>query len=107
MVRHGRTLIGMVLCLGASSVFASERLAITGAIWKPDRSELRIEGYSERVDDVVLLRDAETKKLLGSAAVRGDGKWMLKVLHPTSVPTRLAVTCGKETKECAVEKTVP
>jgi hypothetical protein len=95
---------GMIGWLGGTSAFAAgERLEIALATWTWQKSELRIEGFSSRVDEVVLLRDADTRSLLGSAAVRGDGKWLLRIRNPRAVPSRLQATCGKELRECVVE----
>jgi hypothetical protein len=82
---------------------ASEKLAITSAVWKAEKAELRIEGRSQHVDAVVLVRDANTKKLIGSAAVRADGKWMLKIRDPNFVPNRTRADCEGAGDECAVQ----
>jgi hypothetical protein len=81
---------------------ASEKLAITSAVWKAEKAELRIEGLSKHVDAVVLVRDADSRKLIGSAAVRADGKWMLKIRNPNFVPSRTRADCEGAGDECAV-----
>jgi hypothetical protein len=95
---------GMLGWLGGPSAFAAgERLEIAHATWARQKSELRIEGFSSRIDEVVLLRDADTRSLLGSAAVRRDGKWLLRIRNPKAVPSRLQAACGTELRECVVE----
>ncbi len=104
MLRVRPAILALLGCLSVSPAFSGGKLLVTQATWKAERSELLIEGTSDKVDDVVLLRDAATKAFVGSAAVRRDGKWLLKVKHPNSVPARLTVVCGKDSKECTVEK---
>ncbi|MBI5014306.1 MAG: hypothetical protein HZB55_02295 [Deltaproteobacteria bacterium] len=96
---------GAALALWAASPAAAapEKLAITSAVYKAERSELRIEGRCKHVDSIVLVRDATTKKLIGSAAVRADGVWMLKIRDPNFVPTRTRAECDGARAECAVE----
>jgi hypothetical protein len=86
----------------AVPAWAAEPVAITAAEWRPDRSILQIEGTATKPDEVVLVRDAGTRALLGSAAVRADGKWMLKIRDPSAVPTRARAELGKQCVECDV-----
>lgn len=105
IMHRGMTIGGAVLALWsvAGAAGASERLAITSAVYKAEKSELRIEGRSKYVDSVVLVRDAATKKLIGSAAVRGDGVWMLKIRDPNYVPKKTRAECDGAGAECAVQ----
>ena len=98
----GVVLVGIALLITGSAV-AAPKVQVSSAVWKADRNELRIEGSAVEPDEVVLVRDADTKAFVGSAAVRGDGKWMLKVRNPKSVPAKLRVECLGTTAECPVE----
>ncbi len=86
----------------ALPAWAGEPFAITSADWQPDKATLRIEGTAGKPDDVVLVRDAKTKALLGSAAVRADGKWLLKLRSPAAVPARTMAELGANCVECDV-----
>jgi len=93
------------LCLAvalALPAWAGAPFAITSADWQPDKSTLRVEGTAGKPDDVVLVRDAKTRALLGSAAVRADGKWVLKLRSPTAVPVRTLAELGAKCVECDV-----
>ncbi len=104
MTRARPTMVALLIGLSAIPAFAGGNLHVIQATWKVDRSELKIEGTSDKIDDVVLLRDPETRTFLGSAAVRRDGRWLLKIRNPDRVPSRLTVVCGRDSTECAVEK---
>jgi len=100
--RIWKALVGLSLAAGmAQGAFAAD-LAITDAQWKPEKSVLRIEGTSVRPDEVVLVRDADTRALLGSAAVRADGKWVLKIRKPSAVPARMTAELGSQCATCDV-----
>jgi ribosomal protein L15E len=86
----------------AGSAWASGAVVVTAAQWRPESSVLRIEGTSTKPDAVILVRDAHTRALLGSAAVRADGKWMLKIRDPAAVPARARVELGSQCVECDV-----
>lgn len=97
-----RLAAGVVLSLAAASAWASGAVVVTAAQWRPESSVLRIEGTCTKPDAVVLVRDAESRALLGSAAVRSDGKWMLKLRDPAAVPSRARVELGSLGVECDV-----
>ena len=86
-------------CRGATAA----EFALTEANWKPDNLVFYVEGKARQPDSVVLVRDAYTRALLGSAAVRADGKWVLKIRNPKSVPPRILAELGSKRVECAVE----
>jgi hypothetical protein len=93
------------LLLLATSVLpaaAGGTVAVTSADWKPERAVLRIEGTSTKPDAVILVKDADSRALLGSAAVRADGKWLLKIRKPDAVPARLMAVLGSQYVECDV-----
>lgn len=103
---NGVTAVAVAGLLAAGAAHAarpSEKLAITAATWKAEKAELKVEGVSRHVDDVVLVRDAATRKLLGSAAVRRDGKWVLKIRDPESVPAKMRAELGGKCVECVVQ----
>ncbi len=100
--RMWRAVLGFAMIAAAATAAAAADVAITGAAWKPESSVLRIEGTAARPDSVVLVRDADTRALLGSAAVRADGKWMLKIRNPSAVPARTLAQVGSECVECDV-----
>ena len=81
---------------------AGETLEVTAAEWRSDRSQLRLEGVARNPDSVVMVRDADTMALLGSAAVRADGKWMLKIRNPKTVPCRARAEADGKIFECDV-----
>ena len=84
----------LVLVSGVVAASSSEKLSIVSATWKAQECELRVEGVSLYVGGAVFVRDEATKKLLGSAAVRADGKWVLKVRQPAVVPSRMRAEVG-------------
>jgi hypothetical protein len=89
----------LFLCRGAGAT----EFAVTGANWKPETLMLLVEGMAGHPGSVVLVRDADTHTLLGSAAVRGDGKWVLKIRNPANVPLRAEVEVGSKCLECDIE----
>lgn len=89
-------LLGLMLfagAFGAAGGHAADRIEIRAARYRPARSELRIEGVAAEGSGEVLIRDADSKALLGCAAVRSDGVWMLKLRKPRHVPARLSAEC--------------
>ncbi|MEW6488103.1 MAG: hypothetical protein AB1578_09330 [Thermodesulfobacteriota bacterium] len=104
--RPGRVLrrlaAAAALSCAAASAWASGAIVVTAAQWRPENSVLRIEGTCTKPDAVILVRDAESRALLGSAAVRADGKWMLKLRDPGAVPSRARVELGSLGVECDV-----
>jgi hypothetical protein len=105
--RIWKALVGLALAAGVAQVAFAADLVITDAQWKPENSVLRIEGTSTHPDEVVLVRDAKSRALLGSAAVRADGKWRLKIRNPSSVPTRMSAELGRECVNCDVTRVGP
>ena len=101
MVRGLLSLGAALLILATSGLPAAAggAVAFTAADWKPERAMLRIEGTSTKPDAVVLVRNADTRALLGSAAVRADGKWLLKIRDPSAVPARLIAELGSQCVE--------
>ena len=99
--------MAFALAVGATFLFCgaatASEFAVTEAIWKPENLLLRLEGTARQPGSVVLVRDASTLALLGSAAVRADGKWMLKIRSPANVPSRARVEAGSKCVECTVE----
>lgn len=92
----------LILATSGLPAAAGETVAVTAANWKLESSMLRIEGTSTRPDAVILVRNADTGALLGSAAVRADGKWLLKLRDPAVVPARLSAELGSQCVECDV-----
>jgi len=93
--------VGAALFFGRGATAAE--FAVTEANWKPENLVLLVEGTARQRDSVILVRNAVTNALLGSAAVRADGKWMLKIRSPTSVPPRVRAELGSKCVDCAVE----
>ena len=109
---RGRTLDtirGIVIAMGVGAALffcqgaTAAEFAMTDANWKPENLLFQVEGTARQPGSVVLVRDAATQALLGSAAVRADGKWMLKIRSPTSVPPRVRAELGSKCVDCAVE----
>lgn len=97
--------VAVAVCAAGAWVLpvrAAEAVAITAAEWRPERSILQIEGTAVKPDEVVLVRDAATRALLGSAAVRADGKWVLRIRDPSAVPARARAELGRQGVECDV-----
>ena len=92
----------LILATSGLPAAAGGAVAVTAANWKPESSVLRIEGTSTKPNAVILLRNADTRALLGSAAVRADGKWLLKLRDPSAVPARLSAAIGSQCVECDV-----
>ena len=88
----------LFFCRGATAA----EFAVTEADWKSESLVLYVEGTARPPDSVVLVRDAGTHALLGSAAVRADGKWALKIRSPKCVPLRVRAQLGSRSLEYAV-----
>ena len=103
--RFGLAICLAVLAIGfwAPAATAGDAVQITTAEWKPETSQLKIEGTAQNRDGVVLVRDATTMAFLGSAAVRADGKWALKIREPRSVPCRTKAEIDGRAVECDVQ----
>jgi hypothetical protein len=103
--RFGLAICFAALVLGtwAPAAKGADAVRITTAEWKPETSQLKIEGMAEHRDGIVLVRDATTKAFLGSAAVRADGKWALKIREPKSVPCRTRAEIDGQSAECDIE----
>lgn len=94
--RYGFLFIALftgLLVFDGAGALAAGGLEISAARWRPARAELRIEGHAAKAGDEVLVRDADTHALLGCAAVRADGVWMLKLRNPKRVPARMSAEC--------------
>jgi murein endopeptidase len=79
-----------------------KQFQVSAVSWKAEKAELKVEGFAKKPDSLVMVRDADTKALLGCAAVRADGKWMLKLRNPKTVPARMRVECDEGVRECDV-----
>jgi hypothetical protein len=79
----------VAVSLSAGVTRAGEQFEISVVSWKAEKLELKVAGFAEKPDSLVMVRDADTQALLGCAAVRADGKWMLKLRNPKKVPTRM------------------
>jgi hypothetical protein len=93
--------LGVLPLLPAQSG-AADRFQIQSAQWRVARSELKIEGWAAKPGNAVLVRDAETRALLGCAAVRADGKWVLKIRNPKKIPAKVGAECDEGSKQCRV-----
>jgi murein endopeptidase len=108
----GIAFLAVSICAGVTGAEEQYQLSvvkpfqISTVSWKAEKRELKVEGFAKKPDSLVMVRDADTKALLGCAAVRADGKWMLKLRNPKNVPARMRVECDEGVKECDVAKAV-
>lgn len=94
--RYGLLFIALftgLLVFDGVGALAAGGLEIRTARWRPARAELRIEGRAATAGDEVLVRDADTHALLGCAAVRADGVWVLRLRNPKRIPARMSAEC--------------
>ncbi len=70
-------------------------LSITKAEWKADKSELKVEGLAS-ADSVVMIRNADSEKELGSATTDEDGKWKFLLQDPAEVPCSVRAKSGSQ-----------
>ena len=96
----GLAIVGILVSAGAA--LADDGLVIDSAEWRAERKILLIEGTAATPDSTVLVRDVKTRALLGAAAVRADGKWLLKIRRPKTVPERMSAECDGDVRECPV-----
>jgi hypothetical protein len=67
---------------------AEADFVVTKAEWKTEKTELKVEGTAEVAAKVVVY-DADTDELLGSAKAAPDGRWRFKLKNPGQVPCRV------------------
>jgi len=66
---------------------------MTKAEWRSDKSELKVDGKGHAGAKVVV-KNAGTKAILGTANVDGDGKWRFRLKNPAGVPRRVRAECN-------------
>lgn len=74
-------------------------LVVTKAEWKPEKTELKVEGTAEVAAKVVVY-DADTDELLGSATAAPDGKWKFKLKNAGQVPCRVSAESKEQALSC-------
>ena len=77
-------------------------LELTEAKWEADDSELKVKGRGN-TGSVVMISNAGTGAILGSATVNSDGKWKFKLENPSAVPCLVKVASEGQFMEKAVK----
>jgi len=76
---------------------------IKKALWENDDGQLKIKGRYNRPGADIIIRNAKTNVLLGTATVRKSRKWKLKALIVDTVPCRIEAQAGDEIQQKEVE----
>lgn len=92
-----------MLLMAATGEALADRLDIQKAELRSGGKVLVVEGTADQPGEVVLVKDAESRQLLGGAVVRNDGKWLLKIRNPGCRPAEALAVCGSASDREPVE----
>jgi hypothetical protein len=93
----------LVLGIGFGTVVQAEDLSIRSAVWRADKSLLRVRGDAEHEDESVRIRNAGTGESLGVARFRGEDRWVFRLRNPDAVPCRVEAISDGHSETRAVK----